>query len=81
LRELITAPALYEDYANLGTSGSSFLSDIANQNVSNKIKIWAFAQSLTSVDTFINGIRYVSNPRGTLHTAGNSIYYPMLIKH
>lgn len=79
LRELITAPILYEDYADLGASGSSFLSEIANGNVSNKVKIWTFAQNLKSVDTVINGIRYVNNPRGTLHTAGNSIYYPLMI--
>lgn len=68
-------------YATMGTQGNSNLEDVLRRDRNNKIKTWAFGHVHTPIDRVINGVRYVSNPRGIpSHQGSQTIYYPKMIK-
>ena len=80
LRQLAWLPKS-NDYYLLGEQGSSFLEGVLEADVNKKIKTWAFGHIHRPVDQVINGIRYVSNPRGVPgHHLAQTIYYPKYIK-
>jgi len=64
----------------LGMQGSSFLESLAGKNSKNKIKTWVFGHLHHSIDQTIDGIRYVSNPRGIPDHGSSPVYYPKFIK-
>lgn len=65
----------------LGEQGSSFLENVLDADVNRKIKTWAFGHLHRPADQVIDGIRYVSNPRGTKgHQMAQPMYYPKCVK-
>ena len=71
-----------KEYASMGTQGNTFMQEVFKKDRRGKIKTWAFGHVHQPQDTVINGVRYVSNPRGLptdLH--GQLIYYPKFIKY
>ncbi len=64
----------------LGIQGSSFLEALPSKNTRNKIKTWVFGHLHHGTDQVIEGIRYVSNPRGMPKHGNPAIYYPKFIK-
>ena len=81
IKDLLPMPNDTSECTDLGKQGSSFLTDIVNRNLSNKISTWAFGKSCKPIDTKIGNIRYVSNPRGLPNTAVSKYYYPLLVKN
>lgn len=60
--------------------GNSRIQDALKEDCENKIKLWCFGHYHRPVDTVIDGIRYVSNPRGRGDTEFAQIaYYPKRI--
>jgi predicted phosphodiesterase len=60
--------------------GNSRMKDSLEEDNENKIKLWCFGHYHRSVDTVIDGIRYVSNPRGRGNTEySQAAYYPKRI--
>jgi predicted phosphodiesterase len=60
--------------------GNSHMRSILGEDLENKIKLWCFGHYHRPVDTVINGVRYVSNPRGRGDTPYSQIaYYPKRI--
>ena len=65
----------------LGTQGSSFLEEVKSHDSNDKLKIWCFGHLHHAVDMTVDGVRYVSNPRGIpAHVGAQMIYYPKCIK-
>ena len=57
--------------------GNSRIQDALKEDGENKIKLWCFGHYHRPIDTVIDGIRYVSNPRGRGDTEFSQIaYYP-----
>jgi predicted phosphodiesterase len=60
--------------------GNSHMRNALAEDLENKIKVWCFGHYHRPVDTIINGVRYVSNPRGRGNTPYSQIaYYPKRI--
>jgi hypothetical protein len=60
--------------------GNSRMKDVLTEDCENKIKLWCFGHYHRPVDTVIDGIRYVSNPRGRGDTEySQPVYYPKRI--
>lgn len=60
--------------------GNSHMRNALKEDLQNKIKVWCFGHYHRPVDTVINGVRYVSNPRGRGNTPYSQIaYYPKRI--
>ena len=79
-RQLAWIPDNDEIYL-MGEQGSTYLEDVLRADVNDKVKAWCFGHLHSSQDQLINGIRYVSNPRGIpTHKTAKHIYYPQLIK-
>lgn len=72
------------DLANtprFNTMGNSHLQLALDEDTERKIKVWAFGHYHRSVDRDLNGIRYVSNPRGRGDTPwSQSVFYPKRIE-
>ena len=72
------------DLANtprIGTMGNPHLQMALKEDTENKIQVWAFGHYHRAVDQQMNGIRYVSNPRGRGNTPwSQSAYYPKRIE-
>ena len=65
----------------MGEQGSTFLESVTAHDTNNKTKVWAFGHLHVPMDRMIDGIRYVSNPRGIpAHTMSQPLYYPKCIK-
>lgn len=80
-RNLLWLPESNEDIYLVGEQGSSYLEGVIRADVNNKVKNWCFGHLHSPCDTVINGVRYVSNPRGIpAHRTAKHIYYPQLIK-
>ena len=72
----------YDDIASLGLQGSSYLQTVSDHDVNSKIKVWCYGHVHQANDRTIDGIRYVSNPRGLPgQTGAQEIYYPKYIKN
>jgi predicted phosphodiesterase len=68
------------DTYRFNSMGNSHLRLALNGDTENKIKTWCFGHYHRPVDTIINGVRYVSNPRGRGDTEYSQIaYYPKRI--
>lgn len=65
------------DSWRFNTMGNSRIQDALKEDYGNKIKLWCFGHYHRPIDTIIDGIRYVSNPRGRGDTEFSQIaYYP-----
>jgi UDP-2,3-diacylglucosamine pyrophosphatase LpxH len=61
--------------------GNPHLQMALDEDTEHKIKVWAFGHYHRPVDRNLNGIRYVSNPRGRGNTPwSQSAYYPKRIE-
>lgn len=68
------------DTWRFNSMGNSHMTNALREDLENKIKIWCFGHYHRPVDTMIDGIRYVSNPRGRGNTPYSQIaYYPKRI--
>ena len=68
------------DTYRFNSMGNSHLALALENDTENKIKTWCFGHYHRPVDTIINGVRYVSNPRGRGNTDYSQIvYYPKRI--
>ena len=68
------------DTYRFNSMGNSHLALALNGDTENKIKTWCFGHYHRPVDTIINGIRYISNPRGRGDTEYSQVaYYPKRI--
>ena len=60
--------------------GNSHISAVLSKDTENKIRTWCFGHYHRPVDRDLNGIRYVSNPRGRGNTTWcQQAYYPQRI--
>ena len=65
----------------LNSMGNQHLQKSLEQDTENKIRVWAFGHYHQNVDRELNGVRYVSNPRGRGGTPwSQSAYYPRRIE-
>ena len=65
------------DTWRFNSMGNSRIQDAVKEDYENKIKLWCFGHYHRLIDTIIDGIRYVSNPRGRGDTEFSQIaYYP-----
>jgi predicted phosphodiesterase len=65
------------DSWRFNSMGNSRMKDVLKEDCENKIKLWCFGHYHRPVDTVIDGIRYVSNPRGRGDTEySQPTYYP-----
>lgn len=65
------------DSWRFNSMGNSLMKDVQMEDLENKIKLWCFGHYHRPIDTVIDGIRYVSNPRGRGDTEFSQIaYYP-----
>jgi hypothetical protein len=61
--------------------GNSFLQMALREDTENKINTWCFGHYHNSIDRDLDGIRYVSNPKGRGNTAwSTAAYYPKRIE-
>jgi len=68
------------DTWRFNSMGNSHLTTVLDHDTENKIKTWCFGHYHRSVDRVIDGIRYVSNPRGKGNTEYSQVaYYPKRI--
>jgi predicted phosphodiesterase len=66
---------------DLVLQGNTYMENVPNFDVNNKIKIWCYGHVHQCEDRTINDIRYISNPRGIPeHSGSQQIYYPIAIK-
>lgn len=66
----------------LGVQGSSFLEKLKDLNTKGKMTTWVFGHLHQAKDEVLDGIRYISNPRGIPeHQNAQKIYYPKFIKN
>ena len=78
-KDLIT-PVGYMETADLTKLYNSQFDQIVNSDLSKKIKVWCFGHyHEEACDKTIDGIRYVSNPRGRPFDTIFPVYYPKLI--
>jgi UDP-2,3-diacylglucosamine pyrophosphatase LpxH len=67
--------------ARLACMGNPYLQQALDEDTENKIRVWSFGHYHRPVDRDLNGIRYVSNPRGRGDTPwSQSVYYPKRIE-
>lgn len=65
------------DWAKLG---NSFMEDVLKYDSEGKISTWCFGHfHEIAFDQVIEGVRYISHPRGKPSDAINSVYYPKLV--
>jgi predicted phosphodiesterase len=68
------------DTWRFNSMGTSTMKDAIDADSENKIKLWCFGHYHRPVDTVIDDIRYVSNPRGRGNTEYSQFaYYPKRI--
>jgi predicted phosphodiesterase len=68
------------DTWRFNTLGSSHILRALAEDTERKVKTWCFGHYHNPVDTTLDGIRYVSNPRGRGNTKYcQSVYYPKRI--
>ena len=71
-----------QNYAKIGTQGNTFMEEVFKKDRRGKIKTWAFGHVHQPQDVTIDGVRYVSNPRGLpTDLQGQLIYYPKFVKY
>jgi len=69
------------DTPRFNCMGNQHLQLCIDEDTENKIKVWAFGHYHRPVDQDLNGIRYVSNPRGRGNTPWiQAAYYPKRIE-
>jgi predicted phosphodiesterase len=79
-RKIIQHDIELEDSWRFNSMGNSYVDDAIAADSENKIKLWCFGHYHRPVDTIIDGIRYVSNPRGRGDTPySQAAYYPKRI--
>jgi hypothetical protein len=65
------------DSWRFNSMGNSLMRDALKEDYENKIKLWCFGHYHRPIDTIIDNVRYVSNPRGRGDTEFSQIaYYP-----
>ncbi len=78
--EIIKHDLQLVDSWRFNSMGNSRIQDAIKEDCENKIKLWCFGHYHRPVDTVIDGIRYVSNPRGRGDTEfSQKAYYPKRI--
>jgi predicted phosphodiesterase len=78
--EIIKHDLQLVDSWRFNSMGNSRIQDAIKEDCENKIKLWCFGHYHRPVDTVIDGIRYVSNPRGRGDTEfSQPAYYPKRI--
>ena len=67
--------------ARFNCMGNPHLQQALDEDSENKIQVWAFGHYHRPVDQDLNGIRYVSNPKGRGNTPwSQAVYYPKRIE-
>lgn len=67
--------------ADLGKLHNSSITDVLSHDIKKKVTTWCFGHYHgAAVDTKMDGIRYVSHPRGIPGDSLFPVYYPKLIK-
>ena len=61
------------DYENIGSNASDI---VDAEDITNKLQTWCFGHYHRPIDETVNGIRYVSNPRGKPGQGHGFSYYP-----
>jgi len=78
--EIIKHDLQLVDSWRFNSMGNSRIQDAIKEDCENKIKLWCFGHYHRPVDTIIDGVRYVSNPRGRGNTEfSQPVYYPKRI--
>jgi len=68
------------DTWRFNSMGNSHMTNALREDLEHKVKLWCFGHYHRPVDTIIDGIRYVSNPRGRGDTQYSQVaYYPKRI--
>lgn len=79
LKQLVV-PKSYMSISDLSKTCNTSLNEILAADKNKKIKVWCFGHDHTNAwDETINGIRYVSNPRGRPDDSIFPVYYPKLV--
>lgn len=79
-RKDLIVPVHYMQTVNLTKLYNSQFNQIISSNLNKKIKTWCFGHyHAEACDVVIDGIRYVSNPRGRPDDSIFPVYYPKLI--
>ena len=81
-RLLSWIPPEYDRIPDMGMQGSSYLEQVLLADTKKKVKVWCYGHLHQPQDKIIDGIRYVSNPRGIpVHPGSQQVYYPKFIKN
>ena len=81
-KKLAWIPPTYDSIPKMGMQGSSYLENVLAKDIEKKVKVWCFGHLHQAHDQMIDGIRYVSNPRGIpAHPGSQPIYFPKYIKN
>lgn len=79
-RDDIVHSSIAGSLSDWGKIGNSSMKQVLDYDYENKISTWCFGHfHETPYDKTIDGVRYVSNPRGKPKDAYNQIYYPKRI--
>lgn len=79
-RKDLVLPAHYMTTSDLAKMHNSQFVDVLNVDINKKIKTWCFGHyHAEACDVVVDGIRYVSNPRGRPDDSIFPVYYPKLI--
>lgn len=78
-KDLIIPLPIMSTY-DLSKTYNSNLADVIKADVNKKIKVWCFGHyHTTACDQTIDGIRYISHPRGRPDDSLFPVYYPKLV--
>ena len=73
-------PNYDRDLVDWAKTGNSNMVDVLRNDVDGKISTWCFGHIHSHhVDTKLDGIRYISHPRGRPNDALSPIYYPKCV--
>lgn len=80
-RKDLVIPATYMTTTDLSKMHNSQLANVLSADVNKKIKTWCFGHYHSEAcDVVIDGVRYVSNPRGRPDDTLFANYYPKLVQ-
>ncbi len=80
-KKLIEHDTKYSDNVAVNFLGNSMITDCLESDHLGKVSTWCFGNYPHAIDTEIDGVRYVSNPRGLQDQPWTkAVYYPLVIK-
>ena len=73
-------PSIVGTSSEWGKVGNSSMRQVLNYDYENKISTWCFGHyHEQAFDVKMDGVRYISHPRGIPKDARSSVYYPKLV--